>query len=101
MESCTLFSNVTTVTSMGSPSPWPHADHHSDGETFSRAPEQPAVFHVCICAYLNLKVRLRSEGEYGHVGSTPDLLGGLGLIAGTCSQSDQSGSVCLCACFNL
>ena len=30
------------------------------------------------------------QREYGHVGSTPDLLGGLGLIAGTCSQSDQS-----------
>ena len=33
------------------------------------------------------------QREYGHVGSTPDLMGGLGLIAGTCSQSDKSGSV--------
>ena len=27
------------------------------------------------------------QGEYGQVGSAPDQLGGLGLIAGTCSQS--------------
>ena len=33
------------------------------------------------------------QGEYGHAGSTPDLLGGLGLIASRCPQSDQSGSV--------
>ena len=39
--------------------------------------------------------RLACRGEYGHVGSTSDRLGGLGLIADTCSQSDQSGSVCL------
>ena len=37
--------------------------------------------------------RLACRGEYGHVGSTSDRLGGLGLIADTCSQSDQSGSV--------
>ena len=41
------------------------------------------------------------QGEYVHVGRTPDLLGGLGLIAGTRSQSDLSGSVYLCACFIL
>ena len=41
------------------------------------------------------------QGEYGQVGSAPDRLGGLGLIAGTCSQSGQSGSVYLCACFVL
>ena len=39
------------------------------------------------------------QGEYEQVWSAPDQLGGLGLIAGRCPQSGQSGSVYLCACF--
>ena len=34
------------------------------------------------------------QGEYGQVGSAPDRLGGLDLIAGRPQHSGQSGSVC-------
>ena len=34
------------------------------------------------------------QGKYGQVGSAPDRLGGLDLIAGRRQHSGQSGSVC-------